>query len=139
MRSLVVFILVVSPLSVFAQGVLQFECFNLTKGAPKTALLSAQVMDAASNRLVSDILESRTASDVEFISTGQVAQYKGNAKEAFFIADDLGATGTVQAILNTTAVVRKIGDTAIARYVGTYKRLTPGRLLNVKVECAVRR
>lgn len=98
-------------------------------------LVSFEIADSKSNRLVSDIRESRSSSDSEELPTFLVSQYKFQPLELLVELDD-GASGNLLATLQGLYAGKKSGEKA--RYLGAYQRHDAGRKLSTVVTCVVK-
>lgn len=122
----------------FAQANYVLNCQNtLVKDPKAAALVSASAAANSSRRIISDIQETRSTTDSETLPSFLIAQYRGNGSEVYILVDDGSPAGTILAELDVKAMKKKKGDTAIARYRGTYKRFDSGRQLSAKVDCAL--
>lgn len=134
-RSFILFFFFLSSSVVHAQY--SMSCRDIRGKIGGASLLNANAAANPSKRLISDIYESRSATDQETLPAYLVAQYKADSAGIFLSLDDGSPAGNLIAELDVKAIGKKKGDKALWRYQGTYKRFDAGRQLNVKVECAV--
>lgn len=122
--------------SAFADN-LQVNCYQgIRFSSSATPLVSFEVADSKSNRLVSDLTESRSSSDSETLPAYLVSQYKFQPLELLVELDDGTADGNLSATLQGVYAGRKSGERA--RYLGAYKRYDAGRQLSSIVTCVVK-
>lgn len=116
---------------------LQVKCYKgLIFSASATPLLSFEIANNKSNRLVSDIREQRSASDVEELPSVLVSQYKFQELEILVEMDDYSPQGNVIATLQGLYAGKKSGEKA--RYLGAYQRFDAGRKISTIVTCVVK-
>lgn len=116
---------------------LNVNCYKgLAVNANSQALMSFEVADNKSNRLVSDINETRSANDSESLPSFLVSQYKFQPLELLVELDDASPEGNLIATLQAIYAGKKSGEKA--RYLGAYKRYDAGRQINTIVTCVVK-
>lgn len=122
--------------SVSYAGNLGVKCFaGLKPASTAAAIVSFEIANNASNRLISDINESRSTTDSETLPSFLVSQYKYQPLELLVEVDDGSPDGNPIAKLQAVLAPKKAGEKA--RYVGVYKRLDLGRQLSSLVTCTV--
>jgi hypothetical protein len=118
-------------------GNLNVNCYRGTSvNATSPVLLNFQIANNASNRLISDVIETRSSTDTEAIPSFLVSQYKFQPLELLVETDDGSPAGHQVGKLQAI-IARKKADEK-ARYIGAYKRSDAGRQLHTFVTCVVK-
>lgn len=99
-------------------------------------IVSFEIANNKSNRLMSDINESRSSSDNEVFPAYLVSQYKYQPLEILVEIDDGSSDDNVVATLQGLYAGKKSGEKA--RYLGAYQRHDAGRKLSTVVTCVVK-
>lgn len=118
-------------------GDLNVACYKgLTFSSNAVPLVSFQIANNASNRLISGLEEVRSATDSQTLPSILVSQYKFQPLELLVEMDDFSTDGNQIASLQALYIGKKAGEKA--RYLGAYKRMDAGRELNAVVTCVVK-
>lgn len=118
-------------------GNLDVNCYRgFSVNATSAVLLNFQIANNASNRLISDVNESRAATDIETLPSFLVSQYKFQPLELLVEIDDGSPAGNQIAQLQAIFAGKRAGEKA--RYMGAYKRNDAGREIRTAVTCIVK-
>jgi type IV pilus biogenesis protein CpaD/CtpE len=103
-------------------------------------LVSFEIANNASARLVSDLQEARTANDVESLPSFLVSQFYQSPSSLRVEMDDGSAEGNQMLLLHTIGERLPAKNSSEARplyaiWSGSYERLDAGRQLKVDVTC----
>lgn len=99
-------------------------------------LATITVTGQPSHRLVDNIIETRSASDLEYIPSYSMSQYHFKKARYSVEVDDGGLTGIVDLTIDLVGKRVPPAQTGVwGFWTGTYKRAAPGRELGAKVTC----